>query len=190
LKSEAKREFVLDLAKEVIRPNLRALVDAGAEWIQIDEPALTTKPAEIPFFVEAFNESTAGLNCKFSLHICYSDYRVLYPDILDLKNCSQLALEFANRDEDIASAYGQLRLLNEFNDNREVGLGVADVHSDIVEEPTLIRDRIAYATKTLGDPRRIYVNPDCGLRTRTWDVAYAKLCNIAQGAELARKQMA
>jgi 5-methyltetrahydropteroyltriglutamate--homocysteine methyltransferase len=190
LKSEAKREFVLDLAKEVIRPNLRALVDAGAEWIQIDEPALTTKPAEIPFFVEAFNESTAGLNCKFSLHICYSDYRVLYPDILDLKNCGQLALEFANRDEDIASAYGQLRLLNEFNDDREVGLGVADVHSDIVEEPTLIRDRIGYAAKTLGDPRRIYVNPDCGLRTRTWDIAYAKLSNIAQGAGLARKQMA
>ena len=189
LKSEAKREFVLDVAKEIIRPNLQALVDAGSEWIQIDEPAVTTKQGEIPFFVEAFNESTAGLSCKFSVHICYSDYRVLYPDILELKKCSQLALEFANRDDDTAAAYAQLQLLNEFEDEREVGLGVADVHADDVEEPSLICDRIKYAVRTLGDPKRIYVNPDCGLRTRSWDIAYSKLSNIAEGAEMARREI-
>lgn len=189
LKWEAKRDFVLDIAKEIIRPNLRALVEAGAEWIQIDEPAVTTKPAEVPLFVEAFNESSAGLHCKFSVHICYSDYRLLYPEVLELKDCAQLALEFANRDDKTASAYDQLRLLNEFNDNREVGLGVADVHSDTLEKPALIRDRVNYAVKILGDPERIYVNPDCGLRTRTWDVAYAKLCNIVEGTDLARDAM-
>lgn len=189
LKSEAKREFVLDVAKEIIRPNLKALVEAGADWIQIDEPAVSTKPAEVPFFVEAFNESTSGLGCKISVHICYSDYRVLYPHILELKNCNQLALEFANRDDNTASAYGQLKLLKEFNDGREVGLGVADVHVDDIEEPSLIRDRITYAVKTLGEPERIYVNPDCGLRTRSWDVAYAKLCNISKGAEMARHEI-
>lgn len=189
LKYEAKREFVLDVAKEIIRPNLRALVEAGTEWIQIDEPAVSTKPIEVPFFVEAFNECTAGLGCKFSVHICYSDYRVLYPHILELKNCKQLALEFANRDDDVKSAYAQLELLNEFNDKREVGLGVADVHVNEVEEPFLIRDRITYAAKTLGEPERIYVNPDCGLRTRSWDVAYAKLCNISKGAEMARSEI-
>ena len=187
LKLEAKREFVLDLAKEVIRPNLRALVDAGAEWIQVDEPALTTKPEELKFFVEAFNECTTGLGCKLSVHICYSDYNLLYPHILELKNCSQLALEFANRDDEKGDAYNILNLLNEFGDKREVGLGVADVHVDTIESPELIERRINYATKILGDSGRIYVNPDCGLRTRTWDVAYSKLCNIAKGAELARK---
>ena len=190
LKLEAKREFVLDLAKEVIRPNLRALVDAGAEWIQVDEPALTTKPNEVEFFVEAFNECTAGLRCKFSVHICFSDYRLLYPHIMDLKNCSQLALEFANRDDAKGDGYSVLNLLNEFGDRREIGLGVADVHVDRIESPELVERRIGYATKILGDPSRIYVNPDCGLRTRTWDVAYSKLCNIAKGAELARKSQA
>ncbi len=189
LKHKAKREFVLDVAREIIRPNLRALVEAGAEWIQIDEPAVSTKPAEVPFFVEAFNECTAGLSCKFSVHICYSDYRVLYPHILELKNCRQLALEFANRDDDTKSAYAQLALLNEFNDQREVGLGVADVHVNEVEEPLLIRDRITYAAKILDKPERIYVNPDCGLRTRSWDVAYAKLCSISKGAEMARSDI-
>jgi 5-methyltetrahydropteroyltriglutamate--homocysteine methyltransferase len=189
LKFEAKRDFVLDVAKEIILPNLKALVGAGAEWIQIDEPALTTKPDEVPFFVEAFNECAAGLACKLSVHICFSDYRLLYPYILELKNCSQLALEFANRDDERRVAYDQLKLLNEYGDDREVGLGVADVHVDQIEAPELVRDRIEYASQILGDPARIYVNPDCGLRTRSWDVAYAKLSNIVKGADLARQSL-
>jgi 5-methyltetrahydropteroyltriglutamate--homocysteine methyltransferase len=188
LKLDAKREFVLDIAREVIRPNLQALTDAGAEFIQIDEPALTTKPSEVPFFVEAFNASTAGINCKLSVHICYSDYRLLYPHILDLKNCSQLALEFANRDEDgSGQAYKELDLLNEYGDKREIGLGVADVHVDTIESPQTIEKRIECAVKVLEDATRIYVNPDCGLRTRKWNIAYAKLCNVAKGAEMARQ---
>jgi 5-methyltetrahydropteroyltriglutamate--homocysteine methyltransferase len=189
LKFEAKRDFVLDVAKEILYPNIKALVDAGAVWIQVDEPALTTKPEEVPFFVEAFNECTAGISCKLSIHVCFSNYRLLYPHILNLKNCSQLALEFANRDDKHRGAYEQLRLLNEFNDKREIGLGVADVHSDEIESPELIKDRIEYASKILGDPRRVFVNPDCGLRTRSWDIAYAKLSNISKGADLARKAL-
>jgi len=189
LKLETKRDLVIDIAKEILSPNLKALVDAGAKWIQVDEPALTTKPEEVPFFVEAFNECTAGIECKLSLHVCFSNYRLLYPHILELKNCSQLALEFANRAEDRGGAYGQLNLLNEFGDNREIGLGVADVHVDEIESPELIRDRIQYACKILGNPERIYVNPDCGLRTRSWEVAYSKLCNISKGAELAREAL-
>ena len=189
LKFEAKREFVLDVAKEIIGPNLQALVNAGAEWIQVDEPALTTKPAEVPFFVEAFNICTQGIECKFSLHVCFSDYSLLYPHIMGMKNCSQLALEFANRSDQQGVAYDQLKLLTEYGDDREIGLGVADVHVDEIESPKLVEQRIKYATKLLGDPERIYVNPDCGLRTRSWDVAYAKLSNIVKGAALARQSL-
>ena len=189
LKFEAKREFVLDVAKEIIHPNLQALANAGAEWIQVDEPALTTKPAEVPFFVEAFNICTHGIECKFSVHVCFSDYSLLYPHIMKMKNCSQLALEFANRDDQQNAAYDQLKLLTEYGDDREIGLGVADVHVDEIESPELIEKRIKYATKLVEDPARIYVNPDCGLRTRAWDVAYAKLSNIVKGAALARQSL-
>lgn len=189
LKFDAKRDFVLDVAKEVIRPNLQALKDAGAEWIQVDEPALTTKPDEVPIFVEAYNECTAGIECKFSLHVCYGDYRVLYPHLLELKNCSHLALEFANRDDERRGGYAQLKILNEYGDKREIGLGAADVHVNDIERPELISDRINYAVKILGDPKRIYVNPDCGLRTRSWDVAYEKLTSLVKGAEMARQSI-
>jgi 5-methyltetrahydropteroyltriglutamate--homocysteine methyltransferase len=189
LKSESKRDFVIDVAKEILAPNLKSLVDAGAQWIQVDEPALTTKPEEVPFFVDAFNVCTQGLGCKLSLHVCFSNYRLLYPHILKLKNCSQLALEFANRADERGGAYEQLKLLNEFGDDREIGLGVTDVHVDTVESPELVRDRIEYACKVLDNPSRVYVNPDCGLRTRSWDIAYAKLSSITKGAELARKAL-
>ena len=139
--------------------------------------------------MEAFNESTSGLACKFSVHICYSDYRLLYPHILELKNCSQLALEFANRDNERHEAYNLLMLFKEFGDQREIGLGVADVHVDNIESPELIRDRILYACKILGKPEKVFVNPDCGLRTRSWGVAYEKLCNIVKGSEMARREI-
>ena len=50
-----------------------------------------------------------------------------------------------------------------------------DIHTDFVESPELVRDRILYAVDVFGDPERIDVCPDCGLRTRSWDVAYDKL---------------
>lgn len=68
-----------------------------------------------------------------------------------------------------------------------IGLGVLDVHTDYIESPELIRDRILYACKVIGDPRRIAVAPDCGLRTRTWDVSFAKLKNMVEGRNLAEK---
>ena len=79
------------------------------------------------------------------------------------------------------------RSVREARRGARLGVGVADVHVDAVESPQLIHNRIVYAAKVLDDPKRIYVNPDCGLRTRTWEVAYAKLCNIVEGAEMARQ---
>ena len=52
-----------------------------------------------------------------------------------------------------------------------------------------MRDRILYATEVLGDPERIQVNPDCGLRTRSWDVVYEKLANMVQGTRLAEEAL-
>jgi 5-methyltetrahydropteroyltriglutamate--homocysteine methyltransferase len=84
------------------------------------------------------------------------------------------------------------------------GLGVTHVHDhsgkpgkgatiegrSVIESPKLVRDRILYATKLLRDPERISVNPDCGLRTRTWDVTLKKLEVMKEGTELARKKIA
>jgi len=196
-KFEAKRDFLFDLIKEVIRPEINKLIDSGAKWIQIDEPAATTNltDKEMELFVDSFNETVEGLNCAFSLHNCYSNYAVLAKYACELRNCSQLSLEFANRDSrqtgigDIRTGYKEIRLFEEHGFHGNYGLGVVDVHTNFVEPPELVRDRILHAAKIVDDPSRIYVSTDCGLRTRTWEKSFQKLKNMVLGAELARKSL-
>jgi 5-methyltetrahydropteroyltriglutamate--homocysteine methyltransferase len=193
---EARGRFVKDVATNVILPNVEGLVAAGAEWIQIDEPAATTKPDEVPLVVEGFNEATKGVVAKKSMHICFSDYTALWPAVLELDDCLELQLEFANRDsrelgtrDEDRPGYAETLHLFEEHGYPNVGLGVLDIHSDFVEPAELVRDRILYAVEVLGDPERIQVNPDCGLRTRSWDVVYEKLVNMVEGTRLAEQAL-
>lgn len=193
---EARRHFGLDLARNVLRPNIQALVDAGAHSVQVDEPAAVTRPSEMGLVVDTFNESVKGLRGRFTIHICFSDYRLMWPAVKQLENCAQFTLEYANKDlRDLGAAEGQrpgyetIRLFREHGTDFEVGVGVLDVHTDDLETPELVRDRILYAAKARGDPAKVYVNPDCGLRTRTWAVARQKLEVMARGAELARETL-
>jgi 5-methyltetrahydropteroyltriglutamate--homocysteine methyltransferase len=184
----AQRDFVVDLAKRAIRPTLAALIEHGCRVIQVDEPAAGTHPDEADLVVEGFNAATEGLDAEFTMHICYSNYRDLLPELLEAKRCRQWAWEFANRDREGRDGYEVLKALNEYGDTREVGLGVVDVHRDDVEPPELVADRIRRAVKYLGDPARIWVNPDCGLRTRKLDVATHKLESTVRGAAIARAE--
>jgi 5-methyltetrahydropteroyltriglutamate--homocysteine methyltransferase len=196
-KFEAKKEFLLDLVKNVVRPEISQLVGAGASWIQIDEPAATTNPsdAEMKLFVETFNEIVRGFACTFSLHNCYSNYEVLAKYACELKSCSQLALEFANRDSkqagtgDTRTGYRELKLFEDHGFSGKYSVGVIDVHTDFVEPPELVRDRILHVAKVIDDPGRISVSTDCGLRTRSWEISFQKLKNMVLGARLARNSL-
>jgi 5-methyltetrahydropteroyltriglutamate--homocysteine methyltransferase len=195
-RDEARRRFVLDVARNLIRPNIEALVQAGARWIQIDEPAVTTHPEEVPLFVEAFNQSVRGIDCRFSVHICFSDYTKLFPHILEMERCEEFALELSNRDSkelgigpEARPGYQILELFRRHKVKARVGLGVVDIHSDFVEPPELVRDRVLHAVEALGDPERIWICPDCGLRTRTWEVAYEKLKSMVAGTRLAEETL-
>lgn len=190
-RAEARRHFALDVAASVVAPNAAALAAAGAEWIQIDEPAAAAKPHETPLMVEAVNRALDGLDVRRSVHVCFSDYRSLWPAVLELEHCHELQLEFANRDSrslgtSAADRPGYAEILPRFRTEGSpgVGLGVLDVHTDFVEPAELVRDRILYATRVL-ETDRIEINPDCGLRTRSWDVAYEKLARMVEGTRLA-----
>ncbi len=185
----AQRELVVDLAKKVLRPTLRSLIEHGCRVIQIDEPAAGTHPDEAPLVVEGFNEATRGLDAEFSMHICYSRYQDLLPALLEAKACRQWAWEFANRDSDGHDGYEALKVLRDYSDTRSIGLGVVDVHRDALETPEVVAERIGRAARYLGDPSKIWVNPDCGLRTRSLNVAYAKLQAMVHGARLARTEV-
>lgn len=193
----SREDFLFAMSREIIRPLLKDLEGLGAQVIQVDEPAATTHPDEVSLFVEVFNEAVKGIKPKINVHICYSgdEYRSLFPHIADMK-ATHYALEFANRDtvelgldDDKRRGYLSLKLFKEYGIRREIGLGVVDVHSDFIEPPELVRDRILYAVKMLEDPSLIYVNPDCGLRTRSRSVAFKKLENMVEGIRLAKKAL-
>jgi len=192
----ARRQFVLDVARNLIRPNLEALIDLGASWIQVDEPGASTEPDELDLFVDSFNASVEGLDATFSTHLCFSDYNLFFPAIERMSGCRQFAVGFANYDsrelgtsESARPGYHVIKKFADLPYKPALGLGVLDIHSDFIESPELVRDRVLYAVKVFGDPKRIHVTPDCGLRTRSWTVAYEKLRNMTAGVELARKEL-
>jgi 5-methyltetrahydropteroyltriglutamate--homocysteine methyltransferase len=193
---QARREFILDLARNLIRPNVEALLGLGARWIQIDEPGGSTDPDELDLFAESFNESVAGLDGFFSTHLCFSDYNLFFPGIEAMTGCRQFCVGFANYDsrelgttEDARPGYHVIKKFRDLSYQPALGLGVLDIHTNFIESPELVRDRILYAVDVFGGPERIHVTPDCGLRTRSWDVAYAKLKNMVEGVALAKKEL-
>jgi 5-methyltetrahydropteroyltriglutamate--homocysteine methyltransferase len=193
---QGRRALVLDVARDLIKPNLESLIGLGARWLQIDEPAGSTGPDELDLFVESFNESVSGLDAAFSTHLCFSDYNLFFPAIEGMTECRQFAVGFANDDEtnlgvsdDARPGYHVIARFRDLPYRPALGLGVLDIHTDFVESPELVRDRILYAVKVFGDPARIHVMPDCGLRTRSWEVAFAKLQNMVRGTELAKASL-
>ena len=134
-------------------------------------------------------------NTERAIHMCYSNYPVLFPELAECKANSYL-IEFTNNASashfkpDMVSpeAYKFIQLFNEYKLPVNMGVGVLDIHSDLIETPEVIRDRLLHAAKLVGDASRVQANPDCGLRTRRWEVAFPKLVNLVKGAELARKE--
>jgi 5-methyltetrahydropteroyltriglutamate--homocysteine methyltransferase len=193
---EARRELTLDIARNLIRPNLEALIGLGATWIQIDEPGASTEEDELDLFVESFNVSVEGLDCMFSTHLCFSDYDLFFPAIEGMGGCRQYCVGFANYDSRELGTSGTDRpgyeVISKFRDlpyDPILGLGVLVIHTEFIEPPELVRDRILDAVEVFGDPGRIQVCPDCGLRTRSWDVAYEKLQAMVEGTRLAEEAL-
>ena len=175
-----RRDFVLDLAK-VIRDEALDLEKAGARYIQIDEPAASTRLDELELVIEAMQIVTEPLSAHTITHICYGDFHRAYPKMLDIP-VDQIDLEFANSD---------YSLLNEFDDHpftKVIGLGVSDVHSHEIEDVDRIVDGIRKSLKYI-PPERMFVDPDCGLKTRTEGEAKEKLTNIKKAVDVVRAEL-
>ncbi|MEM1965031.1 MAG: hypothetical protein QXH12_02840 [Candidatus Caldarchaeum sp.] len=189
----ARREFVHDLVKEVVRPVASALASQAADYVQLDEPAAAAKPYESELVVESLNETVKGLGCKVAVHICYTDYQALFPALLELKadvlsiSCSNADTPSLGTGPEKRPGFNVLKIFREYSVPFKIAPGVIDVHTDFIESPELVRDRLLHAASLMGDPGKIVACNDCGLRTRSWDVAFQKQVNLVEGAELARQ---
>jgi 5-methyltetrahydropteroyltriglutamate--homocysteine methyltransferase len=165
----SRRDAVLDMAK-VIRREVEELVKAGARYIQIDEPAIHTRPRQdFDLAVEAMERVVEGIDCEFHTHICYGEVELIYPDMLRLP-VKQIHLAFKNTN------FAYLKLLEEhpFDSDKDLGVGVVDVHTHVLEPVAEVKDGIRRTLELL-PPERVWILPDCGLKTRTVEEAEGKL---------------
>jgi len=165
----SRRDAVLDMA-QVIRREVEELVKAGARYIQIDEPAIHTRPRQdFDLAVEAMERVVEGIDCEFHTHICYGEVELIYPDMLRLP-VKQIHLAFKNTN------FEYLKLLEEhpFDSDKDLGVGVVDVHTHVLEPVSEVKDGIR-KTLELMPPERVWILPDCGLKTRTVEEAEGKL---------------
>ena len=175
-----RRELILALAKE-IHQEVMDLEKAGAKYIQIDEPAISTRPDEIDLAIEAMKIVTEGIKAKTISHICYGDFKVMYPRILDLA-VDQLDLEFAN------SNFANLEIFKEPKFTKEIAVGVLDVHSHVIEKKDEVKENIKKALEVF-PLEKVYIDPDCGLKTRTPEEAEEKLKVMVAAVKEVREEL-
>jgi 5-methyltetrahydropteroyltriglutamate--homocysteine methyltransferase len=170
----------LALARE-LRREVEALLEAGARIIQIDEPALSVRPEELAFAVEAMHRVVDGLPAYYVVHACFGAFEAIYPGLLDLPVDNL----------DLAISHSALDLLVMFEKDpftKDLSLGVLDVHTHAVEGPEEVRARIRRGTGVL-PADRIWIDPDCGLKTRTGDESRAKLETMMTAVRAARAEL-
>ena len=177
---DTRREFVMDLAK-VIHEEALDLQAEGAKYIQIDEPAVSTRLDELELAIEALSICTEGLEAHTITHICYGDFHRAYPKILELP-VDQLDLEMAN------SGYDLLDVFRGVPFTKFIGLGVVDSHSHRIESVQEVADGIRRSLELI-PPDRMFVDPDCGLKTRSVEEGKDKLRTIVEAARLVRSEL-
>lgn len=171
-----KEELALDLAAALI-PEAKALEAVGIALLQIDEPMFSTGMADLETGRQAIGLITAALHIPICMHVCGNLGNVI-DEILKF-NVNVLDFEFANNP-------ANLDLLSRRDlAGRMIGYGCVDSASDTVESVAEIRKRIEKGIEIF-DPRIMLLDPDCGMRMRSHDVAYRKLKNLADAAKEVR----
>lgn len=176
---------------QVLNIEARALADAGAGLLQIDEPFLAGHRDEVRVAVEAINIVTKGVDVTWGLHVCYGNryarpsweghYDFLFPAVVDA-NVDQLILEFGRK------GCEDLHMIAQLGWDRALGLGVLDVKTEQIESAELVAARIRKALRTF-PAEKLIINPDCGLRHLPADVARAKLAAMVEGTVAVRRTL-
>ncbi|TKX87988.1 methionine synthase [Halorubrum sp. SS5] len=164
-------ELVYDLA-DLVNEEVEKLVEAGARYIQIDEPALATTPEDHAIVGEALERIAAGIpdEVRIGLHVCYGDYSRVYPEINDYP-IDEFDLELSNGD------YEQIPVFEEPELEPDLALGVVDAHTAEVESVEEIKRNIRQGLRVV-PPEKLTISPDCGLKLLPRDIAYGKTENM------------
>jgi 5-methyltetrahydropteroyltriglutamate--homocysteine methyltransferase len=175
-----------------LRDEIEDLQAAGIGIIQVDEPALREllplrAPAQADYLrwsVDSFRLATAGADTATQIHthLCYSEFGEVVGAI-DALDADVTSIEAARSRMEVTGD------LAEFGFSRGIGPGVYDIHSPRVPSTEEIDELLAEALKRL-TPEQLWVNPDCGLKTRAYPETEASLRHLVEAAAKARASIA
>jgi len=179
-RAETAKQIALAIRDEVV--DLEA---AGIRVIQIDEPALREglplRRADwsdyLTWAVDAFRLSTAGVRggTQIHTHMCYSEFNDVLR-VIERMDADVISIESARSGSELLQGFEQYKYPN------EIGPGVYDIHSPRVPSTTEITGALKTMRRVLDDGQ-IWVNPDCGLKTRGWEETLAALRNMVAAAK-------
>lgn len=175
-----------------IRDEVADLEQAGVRVIQIDEPALREG---LPLRQRDWNDYLQWAGDSFRLassvvadetqihtHMCYCEFNDIIEAIAGL-DADVISIETSRSDMELLHAFVDFRYPN------EIGPGVFDIHSPQAPTSESMLRLLTKAAEVL-NPSQIWVNPDCGLKTRKWEEVRPALTNMVKAAEAARQSLA
>jgi 5-methyltetrahydropteroyltriglutamate--homocysteine methyltransferase len=178
-RSDTCRQIALAIRDEVID-----LEKAGATMIQIDEAALreglplrkSEWKAYLDWAVDSFRVSSSGVadETQIHTHMCYSEFNDII-DAIAAMDADVISIETSRSKMELLEAFRSYKYPN------DIGPGVYDIHSPRVPEPVEMKNLILLARNRLSDSQ-LWINPDCGLKTRRWEEVRLALVNMVTAA--------
>ncbi|BCS89835.1 5-methyltetrahydropteroyltriglutamate--homocysteine S-methyltransferase [Pseudodesulfovibrio sediminis] len=189
VRNDIPRDAVCRQIALAIRDEVVDLEEAGISIIQIDEAALREgmpirkdqQEAYLRWAVDCFRLTAGGVKdiTQIHSHMCYSEFNVIMQSIAEM-DADVISIEASRSGMELLDAF------NTYQYPAEIGPGVYDIHSPRVPGKDEIVSLLHKAVKVI-PAQRLWVNPDCGLKTRAWPETMASLENMVQAAATLRK---
>lgn len=190
-REDISRKQIAQQLALALRDEVTDLQSAGINIIQIDEPAiregLPLKKRDhdeyLKWAVDAFKISAAGATSETQIHthMCYSEFNEIIDSVAAL-DADVITIETSRSNMELLKAF------EDFNYPNEIGPGVYDIHSPNIPTEAWIESLIKKAAEKI-PPQRLWVNPDCGLKTRNWAETEAALSNLVSATKKLRAEL-
>ncbi|ANI29597.1 5-methyltetrahydropteroyltriglutamate-- homocysteine methyltransferase [Yersinia entomophaga] len=191
-REDVSRETIAKQIALALRDEVEDLEKAGIGIIQIDEPALREGlplrraewQAYLDWAVDAFklNAAVAQDDTQIHTHMCYCEFNDIMDSIAAL-DADVITIETSRSDMELLESF------EDFDYPNEIGPGVYDIHSPNVPSVEWIEALLRKAAQRI-PAERLWVNPDCGLKTRGWPETRQSLANMVLAAQRLREEQA
>jgi 5-methyltetrahydropteroyltriglutamate--homocysteine methyltransferase len=191
IRNDQPRSKTCDQIALAIRDEVQDLEKAGIKIIQIDEPAiregLPLRKADwhnyLKWAIRAFRIASTGVRDETQIHthMCYSEFNDIIQNIADM-DADVITIECSRSQMELLDAFGKFKYPN------EIGPGVYDIHSPRVPN-TQEMVRLLKKAKAVIPENQLWVNPDCGLKTRRWEETQKALEAMVSAAKTMRSEV-